>query len=290
MHDKIGCAVQYFVAMKKALAIHDLSCHASSSLNVVMPIASAAGVDLSVLPSAILSTQSDGFEHPFIRDLDRECLEILDRWKALGLRFDSLYTGYLSHSGQKDLVMRVREEFLESDALVLTDPVFGDNGELYQNLEKEHIEMMLSLSKGSSVITPNWTEANLMVHRTVAGQSDEKSASDLAFALHEETGASVVITSVPLSGGFSVNLACDGSSARLFQFEHLDVSYPGSGDMFASLLLSFLLSGDSFFVASRKATEITSSSIRLTARMKREEREGVCVTFALRQIIQSGTM
>ena len=152
---------------KSVLAIHDLSCHAASSLSVVLPLLLSAGLDTSFLPSALLSSQSDGFDNLFVRDLSRECDEIMDRWKSYSLHFDCLYTGYLASESQLELVLRARSAFLSPSSLIVTDPVMGDEGKLYQNLGSSHIAMMKSLCRGSSVITPNYTEALLL-----AGRSD----------------------------------------------------------------------------------------------------------------------
>ena len=46
---------------QRALAIHDISCVGRCSLTVALPIVSAAGIDTSVLPTAVLSTHTGGF-------------------------------------------------------------------------------------------------------------------------------------------------------------------------------------------------------------------------------------
>ena len=44
------------------LALHDLSCYSKSSITVVLPVMEALGVETAVIPTAILSTQTDGFD------------------------------------------------------------------------------------------------------------------------------------------------------------------------------------------------------------------------------------
>lgn len=267
--------------MKSALAIHDLSCHGASSLSVSMPILLASSIDLSILPSTLLSSQSDGFEGLYCRDLGGECRRIMDVWRGYGLHFDSLYSGYLGDRGHQDLVMAARRDFLKADALILTDPVLGDGGDLYQNLTSGHVDMMRELVKGSDVITPNWTEACLLLSAPVAQEVSVRDAEAAAGELSARSGAAVVITSVPLTGGFLANCAFDGSEARIFGFDRLQTSYPGSGDMFASLLLSFMLNGSSFFVSCRRATAVSSHAIACTLRDGRERRQGVNVAYAV---------
>ncbi len=49
-------------ALKKAAAIHDLSGLGHSSLAAVMPILSVMGIQVCAMPTAILSSQTDGYE------------------------------------------------------------------------------------------------------------------------------------------------------------------------------------------------------------------------------------
>ena len=43
---------------KRALAVHDISCFGRCSLTVALPVLSAAGIETSVLPTAVLSTHT----------------------------------------------------------------------------------------------------------------------------------------------------------------------------------------------------------------------------------------
>ena len=45
---------------KRVLAIHDISCVGKCSLTVALPIISAAGIEVSVIPTAVLSTHTGG--------------------------------------------------------------------------------------------------------------------------------------------------------------------------------------------------------------------------------------
>ncbi len=272
--------------MKSALAIHDLSCHASSSLNVVLPVLCAAGIDTSILPSAVLSTQSDGFEDLYSRPLDDECDRIMDKWAGCRLSFDCLYSGYLADHRQVEMVMRARRCFLAQDALVVTDPVMGDGGSLYQNLGQDHVDAMRSLIRGSGLTTPNLTEACLLCGRQVETAMRLKDAQDLCRQLNAMYGCLVVVTSVCLEGGMVVNVACDNAQVRTFPFEMVDVSYPGSGDLFASLVCAYMLHGQPFFVSVMKATRITSHAVRRTYATGRERREGIVVSYAIRDMLK----
>lgn len=271
--------------MKNALAIHDLSCFSKSSLTVVLPLLEAAGIECAVLPTAVLSTQSDGFEDVFAADCSEACRGIIEKWKCLGFHFDAIYSGYLASDDQQDIVAECISSFSKPAAAVLVDPVLGDNLGLYPGLTDAHISQMRSLVGKATVITPNWTEAQLLLDgRALFESATIKRAEEYARGLFELSRAAVVITSVPAALGTLVNLAFDGKECRSFSNDMLSPSLPGCGDMFASLLLSLLLDDNSFFVSVRRAGEITTEALRESLRCGREKRMGVLLYPAIRAL------
>lgn len=271
--------------MKNALAIHDLSCFSKSSLTVVLPLLEAAGVECAVLPTAILSTQSDGFDDISVTDCSTACRGVISAWQRLGFSFDAIYSGYLASGDQGAIVSECISSFSRSGSTVLVDPVLGDNLGLYPGLTEAHIRQMRELIGKATVITPNWTEAQLLTDgRALYDSVSIERAREYAGRLYEESGAAVVITSVPMSLGTLVNLAYDGKECRCFANDTLSPSLPGCGDMFASILLALLLDDNSFFVAVRKAGEITTEALRESLRLGREKRMGVMLPPAIRAL------
>ena len=55
--------------LKRVAAIHDISGFGKCSLTVALPIISAAGIETSVIPTAVLSTHTGGFTGFTYRDL-----------------------------------------------------------------------------------------------------------------------------------------------------------------------------------------------------------------------------
>ncbi|MEL7604160.1 MAG: pyridoxal kinase, partial [Bacillota bacterium] len=75
---------------KRVAAIHDISCFGKCSLTVALPILSAAGIETSVIPTAVLSTHTGGFTGFTYRDLTEDILPIVSHWQSLNLHFDSI--------------------------------------------------------------------------------------------------------------------------------------------------------------------------------------------------------
>ena len=61
----------------RVLAINDISCVGRCSLSASLPIISACGVECNVLPTALLSTHTGGFDGYTFCDLTSEMQGIL---------------------------------------------------------------------------------------------------------------------------------------------------------------------------------------------------------------------
>ena len=81
--------------LKRAAAIHDISGFGKCSLTVALPIISAMGIEVSVIPTAVLSTHTGGFTGFTYRDLTGDMRPIAEHWKSLGIKFDAIYSGFL---------------------------------------------------------------------------------------------------------------------------------------------------------------------------------------------------
>ena len=115
---------------KRVLAIHDISGVGKCSLTVALPIISAAGVECSVLPTAVLSTHTGGFTGFTYRDLTEDISPMVAHWQSLRLKFDGIYTGFLGSFEQIKLVGDAFSALADKDTLLVVDPVMADGGKL----------------------------------------------------------------------------------------------------------------------------------------------------------------
>lgn len=74
----------------RVAAIHDLAGFARTSLTAAIPILSSMGIQATPLPTAILSTQTVGYNDFTLLDLTDDMVRILDHWELPGLRFDGV--------------------------------------------------------------------------------------------------------------------------------------------------------------------------------------------------------
>ena len=264
------------------LAIHDLSCYSKSSLTVVIPVLEALSVETAVLPTAILSTQTDGFDDLYIEDKHAAMKEILNRFKSLHLSFDGVYSGFL---GSADEIETVIDAISSFPGLAFVDPVMGDNGKLYQTVDDDLCASMIHLVKKADIITPNFTEAMILTDMNDGYKpQNQRAIKDQITVLRSLGPERGVITGIPLQAGGLGNAAWDGDEIRLFQYEDEEVSYPGSGDLFASLLFGLVVKGDSFFGSVAHATSIATIAVTEAKRTGREKRRGILLAPVMNEI------
>lgn len=270
--------------LPRVAALHDLSCFGRCALTVVLPTLAAMGVQPIPLPTALLSTHTGGFTDLYFDDLTPEMEKITAHWKALGLDFDALYIGFLGSAAQIDVVERFIAEF-RGDSLVLIDPVMGDDGLLYSTYTPEMVDRVRALCAHADLITPNLTEACFLVNepwRDTAEMSPAQArvwADKLLGRLRALGAGAVVLTGLPHGDAISVAGSVGGES---FFFTHprIPAGYPGTGDLFASVLLGRLLESggmtiDTLREAADAAAIFTAKAIARTMEAGTPVRDGV---------------
>lgn len=253
----------------RVLAINDLSCIGKCSLSVSLPIISACGVTCDVLPTALLSTHTGGFENYFFRDLTEDIRAILAHWRNLDIRFDIVYSGYLGDIAQIDTVMKIREEFLADDGLFIVDPVMGDGGKLYAGFNETYVEKMRTLCRMADYILPNVTEACYLT----GANFDKYDISAVLQKLHALC-PSPIVTGHLEPDGIAVRYLRDGKEER-YTTENVEGFFCGAGDVFASAFVGALARGKDERTAIRLAADLTSAAIRRSAVEVEDKRYGL---------------
>lgn len=87
----------------------------------------------------------------------------------------------------------------------------------------------------------------------------------------------VVITGVPMATGNIANIGYDkqNNSYWIVECDYVPVSYPGTGDIFASVLTGGFLTGDSLPIAMGRATYFVEQCIKTTFSYSTDTRHGV---------------
>ena len=263
---------------KRVAAIHDLSGFGKCSLTVALPILSAAGIETSALPTAILSTHTGGISGYTYHDLTEDMRPVMKHWKSLDIKFDAIYTGFLGSFEQLDIVKEFFDAFRQEDNLILVDPVMGDNGELYTVFTREFAAGMRMLCQKADIIVPNLTEAALLLDEPFhPGPYTHAYIESLLRKLGALGPQKVVLTGVYFKedelGAATYDRTTDTIDYVFTQ--KIPGYYHGTGDVFASALLSALLNDFSLIDAAAIAVHFTTDSFRRTYKAKTDYRFGV---------------
>ena len=271
-------------------AIHDLSCMGRCALTVILPTLSVMGYQAIPIPTALLSTHTGGFTDLHFHDLTPDMEKISDHFSALGLSFRAIYTGFLGSAAQIQSVGNIIKRFGNTPdesgklPLILIDPVMGDDGELYSTYTEDLMRGMKQLSRHAHILTPNLTEACFLTDTpffdTQAMPSDEaiNKTKALLETLKSVTDALTVITGIPLCDGTVANVGRD-TDGKVFcvRRAHTHPSYPGTGDLFASVLLCEYLAHEDFPRAVTAAADFVGLVIAESAKIPTPVRNGVAL-------------
>jgi pyridoxine kinase len=273
------------------MTVHDLSGIGRSSLSAVISVLSTLGVQTCALPTALLSTDTSQFRDFSFLSLSEEMHKIIAHWKTLDLKFDAIYSGFLGSAEQVAIVGSCLDTFADKDTLAVIDPVLGDNGELYPTMTADMVLGMRRLVSRADVITPNFTEAALLLDEPCRSEFDLATARDWLRRLGALGPKVVLITSAVLEGdahGSYVLIYDNSTPGREFFWrvscEYIPADFPGTGDIFTSVLTGSLLRKEDLTIACARAMRFVATGIRESLRMGAPSREGIVLEAVLNSL------
>lgn len=259
---------------KRILCLHDLSSVGRCSLSVISPVLTALSLECACLPTALLSTHTGGFGDVAALAAGDFVRRALMHFKREQIRFHAVYSGYLGTPSAADAVELAFLQY--DDALKVVDPVCADGGRVYSSISGELLKAIKRIAAMADIITPNITEAKILLARQYElSQMSEREAVELCAALRERYSPRGVVTSVLIDGELFNAIYDDG--VTLYPYKGCENSYPGTGDLFAAVLTAAVLRGEPFVDAARRATDIASAAVELTAATHREARYGLAL-------------
>jgi len=250
---------------KRVLSIQDLSCFGQCSLTVALPVLSACGLETVILPSAVLSTHTTGFDGYTFRDLTEDMPAIAGHWRKEGIRFDAVYTGYIGNARQFDMIRRIFSELLLPRGKKIVDPAMADDGELYPDFDENFVNSMRSLVAESDIVLPNITEAAFLTGADYRTEYDREYITGLTDGLHRIGAKTAILTGVSFEPEMTGIMISSPEGSRYYAHEKLPRGSFGTGDVFASAFVGAYLSGKSEYDAARIAADYALACLRNTA-------------------------
>ncbi len=269
-----------------AACINDLSGVGRASLTVAIPVLSVMGVQCCPLPTAILSAQT-GYEHYSFHDFTPYMARYFSCWMQEGFDFDALYTGFLGSAEQIDIVLDIASK-MPSHAFKLVDPVMADNGKVYATYTPAMCRRMRKLVKAADIVTPNITEACILTDSPYQGEAiDELTAHALCAGVAKLGPNTVVLTGVRTSPNHigTYIYTADTQALTLVEKPLSSGRFPGTGDLFASVLCGALLRERSLYDAVDLAAGFVAHTTSYTAGMGADPKHGVQFEQCLKELL-----
>lgn len=251
-------------AKSNILIISDMCGYGKVSAAVQMPIFSYMGHDVFNLPTMLISNT-----FPYGKYAILECTsyieEAVQKWNELGIHFDAITTGFMASEEQARVVARYCREQAAQGTEIYVDPVMADYGKLYGGANEGTVRCMREMLSVAHLCFPNYTEACLLTDEPYRKEGvSQEEAYRLVDKLRGIGPHSVLVTSCIVDGRHAV-VGYNHLTAEhfLLPYEEIPVQFPGTGDIFSSIIVGGLLDGDHLSHATRKAMDILSKWIDL---------------------------
>lgn len=244
---------------KRIAVVNDITGFGRCSVTVELPLISALKVQACPFPTAILSVHTQ-FPSYFIDDYTDRMRPYMESWKANGLTFDGILTGFIGSAAQIGIVSDFIEMFRTGETMVMVDPAMGDDGALYPSYTDEMRRAMRRLLRYADVVTPNLTEACGLLDMPYpeGGAVSDEALFRMAEALSEQGPPQVVITGLCRGEEMANFIYERGKEPEFLRVKRIGADRPGTGDAFAAIAAAALVRGEPLPQAVKKAADFIS--------------------------------
>lgn len=273
--------------IKKAAVIHDLCGVGKAALTNVIPVLATMGIEVCPIPTIILSTHTGGFNKPAIVKLDGYISRANKHYEEIGVNFDGIFVGYLGSQENIAETLTLLERTNREKSVIIFDPIFGDNGHFYSNFDKSYSDNLKALAKYAYVMTPNFTEACILAGEEISEEVNEEELMRISKKLHDLGCENIIITSVPINDKSKIGTSIYNGKKNLLDLivcDRLKKSYPGTGDIFTSVLIGSILKGFDLIESTKKSCTFVEKAIRLSSQYDYPTKEGVLLEKVLKSL------
>ncbi len=223
----------------KVLAINDLSGFGRAALTTIIPVLAVCGHQCVPAPTAIFSAHT-AFKNFRMHDLSEILDDYIEHFNELEVDFRAIYSGFLSSETQIDSVILAMKKF--PSTLKIVDPVMGDEGKIYKTYTPKMCEKMRELVKYADIITPNITETLILLGHDINTEvNTNEQVLELFSKLSGLTSAKIIITGIKLTQNQISTAYFVDNEVFFYDLPKLNSYYPGTGDLFTSVLIGKIL-------------------------------------------------
>lgn len=271
---------------KRVAVINDMSGVGKCSLTVAIPILSCLGIEVCPFPTAILSNHT-GFSEYYFYDFTDKMGQYKKGWEKLGVDFSAIYSGFLGSEKQIDIIL----EFIKDnkEALIVVDPVMGDEGVTYSTYTEAMCNKMKELVKAANVVTPNLTEACILTNENYHELDiNYNKLREIAVKITELGPKDVIITGI-VQDNIIMNYAYNSETKEdvIYKASYKKKYYSGTGDIFSSILCGMLVRGYEMKFSIETASRFIEKAIDFTSNFDIDGNYGVMFEPFLKELILS---
>ena len=273
----------------RVAAVHDLCGYGKCSLSVAIPVLSAAGCDVCSVPTGLFSSHTayPGF---YMHDTTDILADYVEAWTKIGVGIDAVYSGFLGAPEQVDIIRELYK--LYPDAIRMVDPVMADHGKVYPTYTPELCEAMVELAKDADILTPNLTEAAIILGEPIGDEwagSDitDDQARDMVRRLLDLGAKNVVLKGIKRESDNKMrNFVGSAGTDEIVEVENDFVPYMlhGTGDVYASCVLAAIMAGKSLVEGVEFAGNFVEDAVKLSTKQPDFEARGVNFELLLSRI------
>ncbi len=256
-------------------AVHDLCGYGKCSLGVAIPVLSAAGADVCPVPTGLFSSHT-AFPGWYMHDTTEILADYLAAWKGIDVEIDAVYSGFLGAPEQVDIIRDIYATY--PNALRVVDPVMADHGKVYPTYTPELCKAMAELATEADILTPNLTEAAIILDREWTGTNiSDDAAKEIIDALLERGAKNVVLKGIQREGENEIRNFVGGVDCDVFEVHNEFIPYMlhGTGDLYCSSLLAGIMAGKSLYEAAWFAGSLTRDAIEVSTKQPHFQERGV---------------
>lgn len=273
--------------MQVTLIAEDLSAVGQISMVAALNILSAFGITTIAMPTTILSTQTEAFGLPATLPTLSWRTTASAHWQTIpDMEINSALVGYVGDVASVHQLMT--ELATVNPALVVIDPVMGDQGQLYPGFDQRYVAAIKQLAQSATILTPNWTELQLLTDQPLGQKATPAKVAALLNQLPQHgISARVVVTGINFNA--TVAIAYQDTTGQICFIEQPKFAghFYGAGDTFSALLCGYLQRELPFEEALQAAADGVYLAITATATLPVTVRKfGLQLAPVLAKIVQ----
>ena len=260
---------------QELLVINDICGYGKVATVAMMPILSYLGIPVFSLPTAIVSNNLEYGKFNLL-DTTEYMRGVFPVWKELGFSFGAIATGFIASEKQAEVVADYCNEQASQGTTIFVDPIMGDEGKLYNGVTESTIISMRRMVSVAHLIVPNYTEACYLTDTPfVVAPVSLREAYRLTDSLRRIGARSVIITSMKIEAArkgefYNTVVGYNAAAEEYFclPYNEIPVRFPGTGDIFSSVLFGHLLKGEELENSTQKAMDVVAKMIFLSKDQK----------------------